>query len=182
MSIRMLSRIAFAVTLVFTLAAPALAEVVTTITLDDIAATVGCDEPWQENLVDMWFTATTPEDCDGGGHCDFGIGVGDLWLYPSRLVVDLDGTYAVTQIEIDWTDYCGQGCTQAFAYDGEAEVANVGNASVYSPETALLVPAGGQADRIIVASCLAGISEIRITADVVAARSENWGTIKALYR
>ena len=89
-------------------------EVITTIHLDNVPDVV-CGEVWVQDGVNMYFTQTVQEDCDGGGNCSFGIGSGaeGVWLYPARLVADLGQTYAITKIEVDVNDYCGIGCTKA---------------------------------------------------------------------
>ncbi len=54
-------------------ASAAAAEVVTVIHLDAVPD-VACDEVWEQDGVDMYFTMTTPEDCDGGGNCGYDVG------------------------------------------------------------------------------------------------------------
>jgi hypothetical protein len=154
---------------------------VTTITFDNVPADVQCDEVWQEAGVDLYFTSTTAEDCDGGGNCFFGLDVGLVWLYPSRLVIDLGGSFAVTEVEVDWQDYCGVGCTRGFVYDGGSTVASAQNSVVGSVETVTLVPSSGQADRIALSSCEGQILEVRITMGVVSSEATTWSSVKALY-
>jgi len=155
---------------------------VATVTFDNVPADVQCDQVWQEAGVDISFTSTTAEDCDGGGNCFFGVEPGLVWLYPSRLVIDLGGTFAVTQVEIDWQDYCGVGCTRAFAYDGGSTVATAQNTTVGSVETVTLIPSGGQADRIAMSSCEGQVLEVRITTDVVSTEAVTWSGVKSLYQ
>jgi hypothetical protein len=174
----------FLVTLVVTtvgLALPAAAQFLSTLTLDNVPADVECDEVWQEEGIDLYFSTTTAEDCDGGGACFFGVDVGAVWLYPSRLVVDLGATYDVISVEIDVDDYCGSGCTRAFLYDGASVEAQDQNAAT-GPDTLVLVPGSGQGDRIAVSSCEGQVLEIRITTTTVAADPTTWTDIKALYR
>ncbi|MBD3221627.1 hypothetical protein GF314_10330 [bacterium] len=163
------------------LALTATAQVTTTLTFDNVPADVACDEIWQENGVDLMFTTTTAEDCDGGGNCFFGVDAGAVWLYPSRLMADLGGTYAITGVEIDIDDFCGQGCTRAFLYDGAATVASDQNAAT-GASTLVLVPSGGQGDRIAVSSCEGQVLEIRISTETVATEASSWSSIKGLYR
>jgi len=179
---RMLTTGSLTLASLLVLALPAVAEEVTTITFDGVPPGVQCGDVWQESGLDVSFVTTTTEDCDGGGNCSFGVEAGFVWLYPSRLVVELGGTLAVSQVEVDWIDYCGASCTQAFVYDGGSTVASAGNTTTGSLETATLVPAGGQADQIAVSSCEGQIHEIRITTDVVATDAGTWSTVKALYR
>ena len=105
------------------LAVPALADVTTMLTLDGVPADVVCGQVWQENQVDLSFVPTTGEDC-AEGNCYFGTDVDGVWLYPCRLLVDFGQSYNVISVEIDWADYCGVGCTNAFLYNGGATVAS----------------------------------------------------------
>jgi len=161
---------------------PARADaVVNTITFDGIPAGIECDEVWQEAGIDLYYTATTSEDCDLGGNCQFADEPGVAGLFPARVVIDLGETYDVPMVEVDWRDSCGDGCTQAFVYDGEATVATAQNTVTGEPETVTLTPSGGQADRVALSSCEGEILEVRITTDTVAAEATTLTSIKALY-
>jgi len=160
-------------------AAPALGEVITTLTFETPPSAI-CNDPWLENDVVMWFTETTAEDCTLG-MCYFGTGVGEVWLYPCRLMVDLEQSYPIDRVEIDINDGCGADCTKAFLYDSAAMVASASNPSV-GPHTFTLVPSTGVISSIAVSSCEGAVLEIRIYADVTDADSPSWGALKALYR
>ncbi len=166
-------------------ALPAAAQVVTTIHLDNIPS-VTCDEVWQADGVDMYFTSTTIEDCDGGGSCFFGTFQGAS-LYPARLVADFGETYQITRIEIDVTDYCGAGCTRAFAYHQGALQVATQNTTIAAPEVLVLEMPGGApfpADELAVSSCEGVVlgSTIRIYADTVGNENRPWTSIKGDYR
>lgn len=169
----------FAALLLFSV--PSLGEVTTLITFDAVPPDVVCGEIWQENQVDLMFVPTTDEDCTLGS-CYFGIGMGHVWLYPSRLVVDFVETYNVSRVEIDWTDWCGTNCTRAFLYDGVSTVASAGNTAISAMETVTLIPSGGVCDRIGVSSCEGQVHEIRIVADTVPDGNFAWGAVKSLFR
>ena len=160
MSIRRISGVLFVCALLA--AGPAVAEV-KIITLDGVGEK-GCDDVWVEDGLDVSFTETTAEDCDGGGSCSFGTDETEAWLYPSRLVVDLGGSRSVTRVEVDVVDWCGTGCTRAFAYDMGVSVA-AAQSSVGGgvQETLTLIPSGGVADAVAVSSCEGQVAEIRIT-------------------
>ena len=168
--------------------APGLAQVVTTIHLNDIPD-VSCGEVWVQDGVDMYFTETTKDDCDGGGSCFFGVGPEGAWLYPARLVVDFGESYAVQRVEIDIVDYCGIGCTRAFLYDGDLIVAEAMNED-YGSQVLVLEPMTPpskdwvQADRLAISSCEGLVTEstIRIYADALPDEAPNWGMVKSLYR
>jgi hypothetical protein len=136
---------------------------VAVITLDGIGD-VACDDVWTEAGLDIHFTTTAPEDCDGGGSCSFGTDPGEAWLYPGRLVVDFAGSRQVEQVEVFVVDWCGTGCTQAFLYEGGVMVDDAGNTvGGGTPETLTLIPSGGTADRVAVSSCEGQVTEIRIS-------------------
>ena len=169
-------------------AAPALAQVVTTIHLNDIPE-VTCGEVWVQDGVDLYFTETTADDCDGGGNCYFGTDPEGAWLFPARLVVDFGETYAVQRVEVDIVDYCGLGCTRGFLYDGDQIVA-AGMNQDYGEQVLVIEPLGPaakdwvQADKLALSSCegLISGSTIRIYADALPDEAPSWGTIKSLYR
>ena len=177
MRARMLIPLALALTVLA--AAPAFGQVQTTISFGEFQS-LFCDDPWTENDVVMYFTATTPEDCTTGA-CEFSPGVGEVWLYPSRLIVDLEQSYPIYQVEVDIDDHCGADCTRAFLYDSAAMVASASNPSV-GMHTFTLVPSTGVISSIAVSSCEGVVREIRIYADVTDADSPSWGVLKALYR
>jgi hypothetical protein len=173
-------RILFILTMAMLLASPAAGVVLKTITLDGVPATQ-CDEHWMEEQVDLWFTATTDEDCTVGS-CFFGVEPAYVWLYPCRLMGDFVESYVVYQIEIDIVDYCGVGCTVAYAYNGGTQVANAANTVVSGAETLVLNVGGGQADSFAVSSCEGQVLEIRITSEVVPEESETWSSVKSMFR
>ena len=162
MNVRWISACLFAFVLLA--AGPVAADEVVVITLDGVVD-VGCGDVWTEAGFNVSFTETTAEDCDGGGSCSFGTEGGDeVWLYPSRLVVDLGVSHPVTKIEVDVVDWCGAGCTKAFAYEPDLTVASAENTqSGGNAETLIMTPTTGTASAVAVSSCEGQVSEIRIT-------------------
>ncbi len=145
-------------------AGPAAAEEVVTLTLDGVTG-VTCDQVWAEAGLDLSFTTTTAEDCDGGGSCSFGAeGGSSLWLYPSRFMVDFGSSRAISRVEVDVIDWCGAGCTRAFLYEPDWTVGMAENsASGGTPQTLILQSESGTASAVAVSSCEGEVSEIRIT-------------------
>lgn len=139
-----------------------------TLTLDNVPPNVVCDEVWTEANLDLNFTQTTSLDCDGGGNCFYEVDAGFVWLFPSRLVVDLSGLQNIINIEVDVLDFCGSNCTRAFIEDSNnLVVASAGNTSVGSIETlSLLNSAGEMLSELAMSSCEGQILEMRIFQDV----------------
>ena len=172
----------------FVLAAvPVAAQTVTTIHLTGVPDVV-CDEVWQQDGVDMYFTTSTDADCDGGGHCGFEVGETSVFLFASRLVADFGQSYQVTRIEIDVVDYCGTGCTNAFVYNQGELVATTHNTTSGDPEVLVLEMAEKgqpfQADKLAISSCEGEVlgSTIRIYADSVGNEDRPWTSVKGDYR
>jgi hypothetical protein len=165
--------------------ASASAQVVTELHLGTIPPNVQCGERWVENNIELYFTDTTADDCDLGGNCFFGLDVDSVWLFPARLMVDFGGSYLVFRVEIDIIDYCGPGCTQAFLYNGGAQVGYAANTTSSMPQTLVMdLGAGGPVDSIAISSCEGQVigSTITIYSATVATDSDSWSAIKALYK
>jgi hypothetical protein len=131
------------------------------VTLDGVSAAVQCGETWMESGVELSFVMSTAEDCQVG-RCEFGVDPDQVWLWPSRLNLDLVGLPGVvSRVEVDVHDNCGVGCTQAFLYDGAVTVDNAANVG-FNPETLVLIAGGTDPDRIAASSCEGAVLEIRI--------------------
>lgn len=167
------------------LATTASAEVVTVLHLDNVPD-VDCDEVWVQDGVDMYFTTTTAEDCDGGGSCFFNAvgGATGVWLFPARLVADFGQSYVINRVEIDVVDWCGTGCTKAFLYEGGVMVGSTENTISNASEILTVIPSGGQADMLAVSSCEGQVlgSTIRIYADALDAETGTWSDVKSVFR
>lgn len=177
------------ISLVFVLtllaSAPAFAQVVTELHLGTIPPNVQCGERWTESGVELYFTNTTADDCDGGGSCFFGLDTGLVWLFPARLMVDLGEPALVYRVEIDVEDFCGAGCTRAFLYNGGSQIDTAVNTVVSSPEVLVMdLGEGEDIDSIAISSCEGQVlgSTITIFSEVVAVEPGIWGAIKAIYR
>ncbi len=159
--------------------------VITTIHLDNVPD-VACDEVWVQDGVDMYFTHTVAEDCDGGGNCSFAVDPGGdgVWLWPARLVADFGESYDITKVEVDINDNCGTGCTKAFLYKDGVMVGSTSNTSSYQTEILTVVPLGGSADMFAVSSCEGQIlgSTIRIYATALPTAESSWSVMKSQYR
>jgi len=169
-------------------AAPLMAQEVLTLNFDTVPAGVACGEVWVEEGQDLQFTDTIATDCDGGGNCFFddGTGGGSLWLFPGRLAVDFGADFLLYTIEIDVADYCGIGCTRAFAYLDGVQVGFDDNDTRGAPETLVidLGAEGAMVDAIAVSSCEGEVtkSSIRIFSQTVGDGDVSWGGVKTLFR
>ena len=137
-------------------------------TLDNVPANVICDEIWMEEGYDLRFTTAQDMDC-GVGSCFFGVEPMYVWLFPSRLSVDLLTLSDIQKIEIDVEDFCAVNCTQAFLYDAAGNaIDQVGNTMISSPETITVSNlSGGLLSQLAVSSCEGKILEIRIFHDTI---------------
>ena len=163
----------------------AFAQVVTELHLGTVPPGVQCGEVWVESGVELYFTSTTADDCDGGGNCFFGLGSGLVWLFPARLMVDLGDPTLIYRVEIDVRDNCGVGCTKAFLYNGGSQVDSVQNTTVGAAEVLVMdLGAGENVDAIAISSCEGEVlgSTITIFSEVVAGDTGSWGAVKAIYR
>ena len=164
----------------------ATAEIETIVTFDGMPEDLQCGDVWQENGADLYFTMTTAEDCSEGS-CSFDYepemddGLGEVWMWPSRIVIDLGIPMVVHRIEVDWTDYCGIGCTMAFAYNLGATVDNHPNTMSGNMETITLVPASMMVDMVALSTCEGVIHEVRFYTDVVLNETGTSSNIKAIY-
>ncbi len=151
------------------------------ITFDTAPAAPLCGETWVESGAILSFVPTTAGDCSEGD-CFFDVSPGEVWLFPSRLNVDLSAICGVISAEIDIIDNCGAGCTNAFFYEGAVTVDSAAN-SVANAETLILSAGASIVDRLAVSSCEGACLEIRIEYDAGASSTESgsWGSIKALF-
>ncbi len=131
-----------------------------TLTLDNVKVNK-CNETWVEQEAILSFVPTTQEDCSEGS-CYFGIEESKVWLYPSRLNIDVSNIQAkIGRVEVDVRDWCGSGCTKAFLYSNSDLVDSTSNTKIDS-ETLYLYNSQSTVDTLAVSSCEATVSEIRI--------------------
>lgn len=87
-------------------------------------------------------------DFTGGGDThDLFLGELNLWsdLVNISLASPMPGEY-IEMVEVTWTDFCGEGCTNLSIYGAMGGFANVGNADIQGSETVMLSSAdiGGE--------------------------------------
>jgi hypothetical protein len=161
----------------------AAAEIV--LTLDDV--TVGsCDVPFVEAECTMSFIATTGEDATPG-FCLFiadanNFGKEGVYLYPSRLVLDLTNLEGLESVEVDVWETHVAGSTRAFLYDAEGAVDNM-NSFMEDDQTLTLEAGGSVPTQLAVSAHEAYVWEIRlIGSDIAPVDGVTFSTVKALYR
>jgi hypothetical protein len=149
-----------------------------TITFDDVPVDIQCDEVWYEQGIAMWFTTANADEC-GEGSCNFGVGDGEVWLYPATLAIDLSNVFNITSIEADYEDGCPGECENAYLFFQDVLVDED-----HGDNNPLIVETGSEpVDMLRVNGCEDGFTEIRIIGDdVVPADLSTWGAVKAIYR
>jgi len=149
---------------------------VITLTFDDVDEQIACDEIWYEQEIAMSFVTAAANEC-GSGSCFFGVGIGEVWLYPATLAVDLSNVLGIVSIEIDFIDGCPGPCENAYLFN---EGVIIDEAHDFSPM--IVYTMGSAVDLLRVNGCEDAITEIRIIGDtLVANETMSWGQIKSRY-
>ena len=101
-----------------------------TLTLDSISSNTICNDIWTEQNLDLSFVTGTTDDC-GPGACFFDVEPTYVWLWPSRLSVDLSSLQSIQKVEVDVISYCSYfspQCTFSHLMDSTGMIINtVGN-------------------------------------------------------
>ncbi|WP_348669389.1 hypothetical protein [uncultured Polaribacter sp.] len=133
------------------------------LTLDNISSNTITNDVWTEQNIDLSFVSGTADDC-GTGRSVFGVETTFVWLYPSRLSIDLSSLKSIQKVEIDINDFCNTNCTQAFLIDGSGMIlSNTGNTLIQSLETLIIEnPSEGFISELAISSCEGQIHEVRV--------------------
>lgn len=133
------------------------------LTLDNVSSSLETNEVWTEENINLSFVNTTSEDC-GLGNSTFGVEPTFVWLYPSRLSVDLQSIQGIQRIEVDVNDWCNTNCTQAFLIDDtRMAIHSLGNTRIQSYETLIIEnPSEASLSELAISSCEGQIHEVRI--------------------
>ena len=157
-----------------------------TLTLNNIPENILCNEIWTEQNLDMSLVETTADDCDASESCYFGFmnqafNSFPLWLYPSRLTIDLSSLQNIQMVEVDIQDYCGFYCTQAFLMENTEIISSKGNSLSIESETLILEnPTQEFLTELAISSCEGAINEIRIYQNTSSINNESSGVKKVL--
>ena len=157
-----------------------------TLTLNNIPENILCNEIWTEQNLNMSLVETTADDCDASESCYFGFmnqafNSFPLWLYPSRLTIDLSSLQNVQMVEVDIYDNCGFYCTQAFLMENTEIISSKGNSLSIESETLILEnPTQEFLTELAISSCEGAINEIRIYQNTSSINNESSGVKKVL--
>ena len=144
-----------------------------TLTLDSISSNTNCNDIWTEQNLDLSFVIGTSDDC-GAGACYFDVEPTYVWLYPSRLSVDLSGLQNIQKVEIDVISYCSYfspQCTFSHLMDSTGMIINTVGNTINNPgnsingtlETIIIEnPTEGFLSELAISSCEGNVQEIRI--------------------
>ena len=143
----------------------------TILTLDNVPLSTLCNEIWTEQNLSISFVSSTADDC-GPGACYFGVEPTFVWLYPSRLTIDLSSLQNIQNVEVDIVSYCGlinPQCTESFLLDSTGMIIdNVVNTINESLETLTIEnPTEGFISQLAISSCESQIHEIRIHQNIL---------------
>lgn len=133
------------------------------LTLDNISSNTDTNDVWTEENINLSFVSATADDC-GTGNSTFGLEATFVWLYPSRLSLDLQSLQSIQRVEVDIIDWCNTDCTQAFLIDSSGGIINnAGNTLIQSSETLIIEnPSEGPLSELAISSCEGQIHEVRI--------------------
>ena len=149
-----------------------------TLTLDSISSNTNCNDIWTEQNLDLSFVIGTSDDC-GAGACYFDVEPTYVWLYPSRLSVDLSGLENIQKVEIDVISYCSYfspQCTFSHLMDSTGMIINTVGNTINNPgnsingtlETIIIEnPTEGFLSELAISSCEGNVHEIRIYQNIL---------------
>ena len=149
-----------------------------TLTLDSISSNTNCNDIWTEQNLDLSFVIGTSDDC-GAGACYFDVEPTYVWLYPSRLSVDLSGLQNIQKVEIDVISYCSYfspQCTFSHLMDSTGMIINTVGNTINNPgnsingtlETIIIEnPTEGFLSELAISSCEGNVHEIRIYQNIL---------------
>ena len=149
-----------------------------TLTLDSISSNTNCNDIWTEQNLDLSFVIGTSDDC-GAGACYFDVEPTYVWLYPSRLSVDLSALQNIQKVEIDVISYCSYfspQCTFSHLMDSTGMIINTVGNTINNPgnsingtlETIIIEnPTEGFLSELAISSCEGNVHEIRIYQNIL---------------
>ena len=150
------------------------------LTLDSISSNTNCNDIWTEQNLDLSFVPGTTADC-GPGACFFDVEPTYVWLWPSRLSVDLSSLQSIQKVEVDVISYCSYfepECTFAHLMDSTGMIINTVGNTINNPgnsingtlETIIIDNlTGGFLSELAISSCEGSVHEIRIYQDISSA-------------
>ena len=149
-----------------------------TLTLDSISSNTICNDIWTEQNLDLSFVTGTTDDC-GPGACFFDVEPTYVWLWPSRLSVDLSSLQNIQKVELDVISYCSYfspQCTFSHLMDSTGMIINTVGNTINNPgnsingtlETIIIEnPTEGFLSELAISSCEGNVHEIRIYQNIL---------------
>ena len=149
-----------------------------TLTLDNVFSNTICNEIWTEQNLDLSFVTGTTDDC-GPGACFFDVEPTYVWLWPSRLSVDLSSLQSIQKVEVDVISYCSYfspQCTFSHLMDSTGMIINTVGNTINNPgnsingtlETIIIEnPTEGFLSELAISSCEGNVHEIRIYQNIL---------------
>ena len=151
-----------------------------TLTLDSISTNTICNDVWTEQNLDLSFVGGTTDDCAPDA-CYFDMEPTYVWLFPSRLSIDLSSLQSIQKVELDVISYCSYfepECTFAHLMDSTGIIINTVGNTINNPgnsingtlETITINnPTEGFLSELAISSCEGNVQEIRIYQNLLSA-------------
>jgi hypothetical protein len=156
-----------------------------TLTLDDVPE-VECGALFAELECQLHFENTTGED-QTPGYCAFiedanNFGLAGVYLWPSRLVLDLDNLEGIESVEVDVYETHFAGSTRVFLYGDDGAIDST--ASYMEDGQTLTVSTNGEVPTSLAVSAHeAYVWEIRLIGETAApVEQASFSAVKAIYR
>jgi len=153
-----------------------------TMSLDNVAVNT-CDTSWTEGSCELMVVDTIVEDFLPG-FCSWLPLAEEVALMGARLVIDVSALDGVDWIEVDVTEFSGDGHTRLFAYEEGSNVLVNFVMSFYDGsetfQTLMMDVAGSKLGTIAVSAQGARVSEVRLSGfDLVSTEYSSWTAMKS---
>ena len=111
--------------------------------------------------ISIMIVETTEEDCTIGSRY-FGQGEEGVWLFPSRMIMDVSKLDKISEITISGIDYCGSNCTKAFIYGNQDSLLNTTSNDKHGEFTFNFDSDLNKVKSIAISSCEGVVSTVKI--------------------
>ena len=147
----------------------------------DALPTTACNDPWVETGCQMEAVTQTGADCyPVSPGCFISQYAGGIYI-AARLNVALTTMVGIESIEIDILEGWEIGCTRAFLYAGETQMAYTASDDI-GAGMMVLDATSGLPDRLAISGHESAVLEVRlIGSNITPAAESSWGMIKTRY-